>query len=197
MSEKISLVTKSRDKVGTGAARELRRNGLMPATIYGFGRDAISVALETKEITKYYRKPQYITQVFEMEVDGVKYKVLPKSIDLDPVTDIPQHADFLFVSDGLQKMSVPIVYKNKEVCLGVKRGGYFNTVRRSLKLLCSASDLPRKLELDVTNMRIGRSIKAKEIPLPEGSTLLENGEMVVASIIGKKGKDDSADGEAA
>ncbi len=114
--------------------------------------------------------------------------MLPKDVQLHPVTDLVHHVDFVFLDKKEQKLSVPIVYKNKEVCIGIKRGGYFNTVRRSIKISCPVDVLPRKIELDITNRAIGASIKAKELSLPEGAKLLENPEFVIASIIGKKGK---------
>jgi large subunit ribosomal protein L25 len=188
MSEVLSLAAKNRDSLGKGASRALRKEGMVPAVVYGAGKKPISIAIEEKEITKYYRKPQYISQVIEFELEGKRFKVLPKAIDLHPITEMVRHADFVFLEDKLQKMEIPVVYKNKENCLGVKRGGYFNIVKRTLSILCPVNNLPRKIEIDTTNLPIGTSIKAKNASIPEGSNLLENPEFVIASIIGKKGK---------
>lgn len=192
MTEIITLAAELRTELGTGASRALRRRGMVPATIYGAGNTPVSIAIEEKEITKYYRRPQYISQVFEFDVAGKKYKVLPKAIQLHPINEIVNHADFVFLGDKMQKMDVPVVYANKDNCIGIKRGGYFNTVRRSLSILCPVDNLPRKIEIDVTNMPISTSMKAKQAPLPEGATLLENPEFVIASIIGRKGKTEEA-----
>lgn len=197
MSDVISLKAQLRTSVGTGSARELRRNGLIPSTIYGGKSTPISIALEEKEITKFYKRPQYITQLFEFDVEGTKYNVLPKDIQMHPISDTPIHADFVLIESDFQKMFVPIVYQNKENCIGVKRGGYFNIVKRKIEILCPIQKLPRKIELDVTDMRIGRSIKAQELALPEGAKLLSNPKFVIASIIGKKGKDGADDGDQA
>lgn len=188
MSEALILEAELREQVGTGAARALRRRGMVPATIYGAEKNPISIAVQEKEITKYYRKPQYISQLFEFKVGENKYKVLPKAIQLHPITDIVSHADFVFLDNKMQKLAVPVVYLNKDSCIGIKRGGYFNTVKRSINILCPVAMLPRKIEIDVSAMRIGSTIKAKDLSLPEGASLLEDANFVIASIIGKRGK---------
>lgn len=191
MSEVLALTAQIREELGTGAARSLRRKGMVPATIYGLGKEALSIAIEEKELTKYYRKPQYMSQVFQFEIGGKKHKVLPKDIQLNPITDVVSHADFVFLENKIQKMKVPVVYLNNEISLGVKRGGYFNTIRRFLTILCPVENLPRKIEIDTINMPIGSSIKAKEAVLPKGAKLVDNPEFVIASIVGKKGKADA------
>ena len=94
-------------------------------------------------------------------------------------------------------MQVPVVYKNKENCIGVKRGGYFNTVKRTLELVCSVDNLPRKLEIDVMDMLTGSTIKAGDIKLPEGAKMTIDPNFVIASIIGKRGKQDEEAGAGA
>lgn len=193
MSEALTLAAELREELGTGASRALRKRGMVPATIYGAGKEPLSISVEEKEITKYYRKPQYISQLFELEIGQKKYKVLPKAIQLHPITDIVSHVDFVFLESKMQKMHVPIIYLNKEGCLGVKRGGYFNTVKRFATILCPVGKLPRKIEIDVVAMPIGSSLKAKDLSIPEGAKLLENPNFVIASIVGKKGKSDEVD----
>jgi len=193
MTEILTLTAEMREEVGTGAARALRRKGMVPATIYGAGKSPISIAIAEKEITKYYRRPQYISQLIQFEIGQKKYKVLPKAIELNPLTEIVRHADFVFLEEKMQKMQVPIIYINKDDCIGIKRGGYFNTVKRLLTILCPVDKLPRKIEIDVTDMAITDSVKAKVAVLPEGAKLLEDPEFVIASIIGKRGKTDSLD----
>lgn len=195
MTQILTITAEIRKEFGTGAARALRRKGMVPATIYGAGQKPISIAIEEKEITKYYRKPQYISQLIEFEVGKNKYKVLPKAIDLHPINEIVRHADFVFLDKQMQKMQVPIVWTNKENCIGIKRGGYFNTVKRALTILCPVDKLPRKIEIDIKEMQIASSIKAKDAILPEGAKLMENPEFVIASIIGRKGKSEDTEEE--
>ena len=151
MTEILTLTAEMREEKGTGAARALRKKGMVPATIYGAGKAPMSIAVEEKELTKYYRRPQYISQIIQFEIGQKKYTVLPKAIDLNPLTEIVSHADFVFLEAKMQKMQVPVVYTNKDVCIGIKRGGYFNTVKRLLTILCPVNNLPRKIEIDVSD----------------------------------------------
>lgn len=192
MSDIVSLPAEMREGVGTGSARALRREGKVPATIYGAGKKPLSVAVAEKEMTKYYRLPQFITQVFELEIGEKKHKVLPKAIQLHPVKEVVRHVDFVFLEKDMQKMKVPVVFKNKESCLGVKRGGYFNTVQRALEISCPVNALPRKLEIDVINHPVGSRIKAGDLKLPEGAKLHIDPKFVIANIIGKRGKSEAA-----
>lgn len=191
MNEVVTLKAQLRTKSGTGPSRELRRNGMIPAIIYGPNKDPIAIAIDEKEITKYYKRPLFLSQIFELDIDGIKYKALPKTAELHLIKEMVTHVDFVFIEDKVQKLSVPIVYLNKTTSIGIKRGGYFNTVRRTLNISCPVKSLPRSIEIDVAKVRIGESIKASQAQLPEGAILLDNPNFVIASIIGKKGKGDA------
>jgi len=190
-----ALPAQMRTELGTGAARELRRNGRVPATIYGSGKQPISVSIEEKEITKLYRKPSFISGLIELDIAGISYKVLPKAVDLHPITDIVYHVDFVFLNDENQKMDVPLVFEGRDRSIGIKRGGFFNIVKRTVKMICSVDDLPRNIVIDISNMAIGQSIKAKDIHLPAGCNLVDDTNFVVASMIGKAGKTEAEEAE--
>ncbi len=191
MSEIVVLKGEIRNKMGTGPARDLRRAGLIPATIYGNKQEPMSVSLVEKDVTRLYRKHGFTSTLLEIEVDGKKHKVLPKAVDLHPITDLVRHADFLFVpAKGTQKVSVPIVYEGKERSLGVKRGGFFNIIKRRLELECPVGNIPLDIIIDVTNMPVATSLKVSNVKLPEGCSLVSKNDFVVASIIGRAGKVD-------
>ncbi len=197
MSAITVLKGEARNNIGTGPARELRRNGLIPATLYGNKQEPLSVSLEEKEVTKLYRKPGFTSTVIELEVAGKKYKVLPKTVDLHPITDLVRHADFVFLpTKGTQKVQVPIVYEGKEKSLGLKRGGFFNIIHRRLELTCPVNNIPSNITIDVSHMIVGSSIKAKNINLPEGCSLISKKDYVLASITGRASKNNDAEGEA-
>ncbi|RYE06563.1 MAG: 50S ribosomal protein L25/general stress protein Ctc [Rickettsiaceae bacterium] len=191
MSEALQITAITRQMVGTGSARAVRRLGLIPAVIYGKGRTPSSVAVQEKEIMKIYRKPNFISTLIEMDIEGQKYRVLPKAVQLHPVTDIVNHIDFVFVGNQSQKMELPIFFEGKDKSLGIKRGGYFNPVKRSLFLECLVDNLPRRVVIDVSSMLIGQSIKSHNITLPEGCQLIDKSNFVIASIIGRAGKADA------
>jgi large subunit ribosomal protein L25 len=191
MSEIVALSAEMREDLGTGPARALRRAGMVPGVVYGHGKKSLNVSVEEKEITKLYRKPGFSTTVIQLEIGEKNHKVLPKVVDLHPIKDIVRHIDFVFLDSKHQKVKVPLVFEGKEKSLGVKRGGFFNMVRRSINLMCPSGNIPKNIVIDVNNMYIGQSIKASSIKLPEGCKLLDKADLVVASITGRGGKEDA------
>ncbi|WP_341758467.1 50S ribosomal protein L25/general stress protein Ctc [Candidatus Tisiphia endosymbiont of Ditula angustiorana] len=187
MSELLELAAEMREKFGTGVARDLRRKGMVPAVVYGSGKEVLAVSIEEKEITKHYRKPGFISTVIQIKVGSKTHKVLPKAVELHPITDIVRHVDFVHLEEKTQRMEVPVVYEGKERALGVKRGGFFNIIKRTITLLCDVNNIPKNINIDVTNMHIGQSLKAKSIKLPEGVQLASKNDFIIATIIGRKG----------
>ncbi len=187
MPEEINISAVMRTEFGTGAARATRRKSMVPAVIYGPKQPLLAICIEEKEITKRYRAPSFTSTVIHLHVDDKQYKVLPKEVQLHPVTDIITHVDFTYLSEKSQKVSVPIVYQGRDKAIGVKRGGFFNIILRKLDLLCQVENIPSKLVIDVTNMHIGQSIKIHDLELPTGCELLSKSNKIIASIIGSKG----------
>lgn len=190
MNEMLALSGEMREYFGTGAARALRRTDMVPAIVYGPGKKTLSISIEEKEITKYYRKPNFISTIIQLEIGEKKHKVMPKIVELHPITDVVRHVDFIFLDNKHQKMELPIIYEGKERSIGVKRGGFFNIVKRTLTIMAPSNNIPKNVIIDVSNMYIGQSIKADSIKLPEGCKLLNNSNQVIASIIGRGGKGD-------
>jgi large subunit ribosomal protein L25 len=192
MSEMVVIATEAREKLGTGSARSLRRTGMIPVAVYGNDGKTIAVAVQEKEVTKLYRKHGFTSTVIGLNIDGKVHKVLPKAIQLHPVTDIVSHADFVYLAKSTQKVDVPIVFEGKERALGVKRGGFFNIIFRKITLSCPVDSIPQHIIIDVTNMGIGSSIVASKLALPSGCSLATKSNLVIASITGRGGKSDEA-----
>jgi large subunit ribosomal protein L25 len=197
MSEIVTLPAELRTDLGTGASRNVRREGKVPAIIYGPGHQPMSVLLEEKEITKLYRKHGFKSTVIELDVSGKKHKVLAQSVQLNPITDIVRHVDFIFLADKVQKVNIPVVFEGKEKSLGIKRGGYFNVIHRSVAMLCDVKKIPQDIVIDVVNMGIGTSIFARHLKLPAGCELVSKKDFVIASITGRGGKADATEDTAA
>ena len=112
--ESYELKAEARERVGKGSARELRRNGLIPAVIYGDKQAPVSIALSTKDVTKRIHAGGFLTTIATIDVDGTKYQVLPKDYQLDPVRDFTVHVDFLRVSGNTKvTVEVPVHFENK------------------------------------------------------------------------------------
>lgn len=186
-SDILVLPATLRTELGTGPARALRRTNMVPAIVYASGKKNLAIAVETKEIMKLYRNGKFTSTVLELEIEGKKHKVLPKTIELHPVTDIVRHVDFVFLGKDVQKLHVPIVFEGRERSVGIKRGGYFNIVKRTVPIECNPKSVPASIVVDVSTMQISQSLKAQDLKLANGSKLLCLPNTIIASIIGNKG----------
>jgi len=167
------LKAETRERVGKGSSRELRRNGLIPAVIYGDKQTPISIALSTKEVTQRIHAGGFMTTVATIDVGGEKIRVLPKDYQLDPVRDFTMHVDFLRVTkDSTVTVEIPVHFVNEEKSPGLKVGGVLNIVRHEVELVVSASDIPEFLTADLSGLKLGDGIHISDIKLPKGATLV-------------------------
>ncbi len=190
MRESTILAAEIRETLGTGPARALRNQGKVPAIVYGAGKKQLAIAIEQREITKLYRKPGFSTGIIQLEIEGKKHKVLPKAIELHPVTDLVRHADFVFLNSKEQTLDVPIAFEGKERANGIKKGGFFNIIKRKISITCPVDSIPEKITVDVTAMGIGHSLSASKLILPKGCVLTSTKDIVIASITGRGGKEE-------
>ncbi|QWW66643.1 50S ribosomal protein L25/general stress protein Ctc [Rhizobium sp. WYJ-E13] len=198
--ETYELKAEARERVGKGSARELRRNGFIPAVIYGDKQAPISIAISTNEVTKRIHAGGFMTTVATIDVDGKKYKVLPKDYQLDPVRDFTMHVDFLRVSGNTQvTVEIPVHFVNEEKSPGLKVGGVLNIVRHEVEVHCPADAIPEFFTVDLSGHKIGDSIHISEVTLPKGVTpVITDRDFTIATIIAPAaGVDESAaEGEA-
>jgi large subunit ribosomal protein L25 len=187
--ESYELKAEARERVGKGSARELRRNGLIPAVIYGDKQAPISIALNTNEVTKRIHAGGFMTTIATIEVDGKKYKVLPKDYQLDPVRDFTMHVDFLRVSGNTQvTVEIPVHFINEEKSQGLKAGGVLNIVRHEIEVHCPADAIPEFFNVDLNGKKIGDSIHISDLTLPKGVTpTISDRDFTIATVIAPAG----------
>lgn len=180
------LKAAKRDRVGKGAARELRRNGQVPAVIYGDKQAPLAIALNYKELYYKIHGGGFLTTVATIDVDGAKIQVLPKDYALDPVKDFPIHVDFLRVSKStLVTVEVPVHAINQDKSPGLKRGGVLNMVRHEVEFLCPADAIPDFIEIDLAGRDIGDSIHISSVKLPEGvKPVISDRDFTIATVAG-------------
>jgi large subunit ribosomal protein L25 len=195
--ETYELKAEARERVGKGSARELRRNGFIPAVIYGDKQAPVSIAINTNEVTKRIHAGGFMTTVATIDVDGKKYKVLPKDYQLDPVRDFTMHVDFLRVSGNTQvTVEIPVHFVNEEKSPGLKVGGVLNIVRHEVEVHCPADAIPEFFTVDLSGHKIGDSIHISEVTLPKGVTpVITDRDFTIATIIAPAGGIDEAAGE--
>lgn len=169
MSESARILAEARPKVGKGTARALRRNGRIPAVIYGDKQEPEAVSVIFQDVQKMIEQGHVNNQLYEIEVGGRSQSVLARDVHLDPVTDWPIHVDFQRIAAGARvKVDVPVHFLNQETSPGLKRGGVLNIVRHELELFCPANAIPHQIDIDLIKAEISDSIHISAVALPAG-----------------------------
>ncbi|KAA3511870.1 50S ribosomal protein L25/general stress protein Ctc [Agrobacterium vitis] len=178
------LKAETRERVGKGSSRELRRNGLIPAVIYGDKQAPIAITLNTNEVTKRIHAGGFMTTVATIEVNGEKIRVLPKDYQLDPVRDFTMHIDFLRVSANSQvTVAVPVRFVNEDKS-AVKTGAVLNIVRHDVELQVPANNIPEALTFDLAGLKIGDSVHISAVKLPAGVTpVITDRDFTIATLV--------------
>lgn len=185
MSDALTLSAQQRDRAGKGASRALRREGRVPAVIYGDKKDPEAIHVAERELNKLLSTGHFMNSIVEVEIDGKMVVTLPKDVAFHPVSDRPLHVDFLRIAKGSTvEVSVPVVFVNEEASPGLKRGGVLNVVRHELELVCDATKIPDQIEVDVTGTDIGDSIHISSVTLPKGSeSAITDRDYTIATIV--------------
>jgi large subunit ribosomal protein L25 len=186
-TETIELDALARPRVGKGAARQVRREGKVPAVIYGDNKPPEAIALDYNEIWKQYLKGHFTSTVFKLKIDGEERLVIPRDMQLDPVRDTPVHIDFLRIGkDGLIRVLVPVRFINEGQSPGLKRGGVLNIVRHDIEVWCPYDKIPAAFTVDLTGVQIGRSIHVSSLELPEGvRPTITDRDFTIATVAGR------------
>ena len=179
-----NLVAKARSGVGKGAARALRREGWIPAVIYGDKQDPLPISISYNEAMKSIYGGGFLSHVIDLEVDGAKHRVIPRDYQLDPVKDKALHVDFLRVGPNTKlNVQVAVHFVNHEESPGIKKGGVLNIVHHTLDMVCPASAIPEAITIDLTGKDIGDSIHLSSITLPKGTSVrTHEKDMTIATV---------------
>lgn len=198
MAATKELKAQAREGVGKGAARELRRQGLVPAVIYGDKKPPVTISIAYKDAMKYIYAGGFLSHVISLDVDGTKHSVIPRDYQLDPVKDFALHVDFLRVGKGTKlNVAVHVNFINEEASPGIKRGGTLNVVHHTLDLTVDADNIPEEITFDLTGLDIGDTIHLSSIKLPAGATDHSHEEDVtIATIVAPSALKSSEGGEA-
>ncbi len=195
MSELITLKATARPRAGKGAARQARRDGNVPAVIYGNHETPETISLEYNELWKQVLRGHFTSTAIELDVEGKKHIVLARDVQVDPVRDTPLHVDFQRVGkDGIIRVAIPVHFVNETLSPGLKRGGVLNIVRHEVEVHCPYDKIPRFFEVNLEGTEIGRSIHISAVAMPEGVTpVIKNRDFTIATIAGAlKGDDEAA-----
>jgi large subunit ribosomal protein L25 len=188
MGAAYELSATVREKVGKGAARSVRRQGMTPAVIYGGNKPPIAISLPARELSLKILGGGFYTSVATIEVGDEKIQALPRDYQLDPVSDKPLHIDFLRVTpDSTITIEVPVQFINESQAPGVKRGGAVNVVRHRISLICRVDAIPERIVADLTGLDINDSLHISAITLPEGVRPAIKRDFTIATIAAPAG----------
>ena len=184
--ETYELKAEAREQVGKGSARAVRRDGKVPAVIYGDKQPPLAIALSYKDVYYKIHGGGFLTTVATIDVGGKKIPVLPKDYQLDPVNDNPLHVDFLRIGKDTEvNVDVPVHFINEDKSPGIKRGGVLNIVRHEVEFHCPANAIPEFITVDLDGTDIGDSIHISAVKLPAGvSRSFSDRDFTIATIAG-------------
>ena len=185
MSEALTLPAEARERAGKGASRALRREGRVPAVIYGGKEDPLPIHVEAKELVRQLGTGHFMNSIVMIDVGGKSVRTLPKDVSLHPVSDRPVHVDFLRLSkDAKIEVAIPVVFVNEDDSPGLRKGGVLNIVRHDLDLVCESDKIPDQIEIDVTGLEVGDSIHISSVTLPAGSeSAITDRDFTIATIV--------------
>lgn len=169
MSDQLTLPAEARDRAGKGASRALRRDGRVPAVVYGEKKEPLSIHVEEKLLTKMLHTGHFMNSVVMIDYKGKPHRTLPKAVDFHPVTSRPIHVDFLRIGEHTKvHVAVPMKFDNEDASPGLKRGGVLNVVVHELEIVCDAAHIPNEIHIALDGLEIGDSIHISQVNLPEG-----------------------------
>src|SRR6059058_1193949 len=185
ISEQLTLPAEARDRAGKGASRALRRDGRVPAVVYGEKKEALSIHVEEKLLSKILSTGHFMNSVIMIDLAGKAHRTLPKAIDFHPVTSRPRHVDFLRIGEHTKvHVNVPVRFDNEDDSPGLKRGGVLNVVQHELELVCDAAHIPNEIHISLAGLEIGDSIHISQVTLPEGSKpAIDDRDFTVATVV--------------
>lgn len=188
MAQVSEIKASARARSGQGGARSVRREGRVPAVLYGDGKTPQNLSLDSKEIGLLINRGKFLSTVFSLDVDGTKIKAIPREVQVDPVKDRPIHVDFQRVGPGASiRVDVPVRFVNELLSPGLKRGGVLNVVRHHVEVMAPADAIPDFFEFSLEGLEIGRSIHISAVKMPPGvRPTIVNRDFTVATIAGHR-----------
>src|SRR6202167_5463957 len=178
----------ARPRAGKGAARAERRAGRVPGIIYGDGKPPLPISLEYSELHQRIYAGRFLTTIHDVEVDGVKHRVIPRDFQLDAVHDLPLHVDFMRLGEGATiRVNIPIHVRNADQSPGVKRGGTVSIVTHTIEVRCRADAIPAGIDVDVSDLEINYSKHLSDITLPEGVRVVAGRDITLVTVVPPSG----------
>jgi large subunit ribosomal protein L25 len=184
------LIATERAGTGKGAARQARRENLVPGVVYGGGAEPIAINIKFNELLKRLKAGRFLSTLFNLKIEGHEdVRVICRSVQRDVVKDLPIHLDLMRLRRTSRvNLFIPVEFINDEAAPGIKRGGVLTVVRPEVELEVTAGDIPEKITVDLAGLNIGDIVHISDVTLPEGSKPTITGrDFVIANISAPSG----------
>jgi len=182
--DELTLEVQRREETGTGPNRRLRKAGLLPAVVYGGGKDPISIQVEQKSIHRLLREVGGENAVFLLKLGGTDQSrhTMVRKIDVDPISRKISHIDFQRI-DMTKKVKVQVNIEIVGEALGVRtEEGVLDFISRTIEVECLPDAIPAAIEVDVTDLHTGQHLEVSDLAVPEGVTIVDDLSKVIVSI---------------
>lgn len=187
MKAAVEFKAETRETTGTGSARAARRSGFTPVNVYAKGEKNQALSVETRVISNEYFRGGFMNKVVALQVGGKNVFAIPRDIQLNPVTDKIEHADFIAVNEkSVVKVQVPVHFLNTDKSVGIKKGGVLNIVRHDIPVFAPVTAIPSHIDIDILELNINDSVHIDSVKLPEGvKPAIKGRNFTIASITGR------------
>ncbi|WP_435673788.1 50S ribosomal protein L25/general stress protein Ctc [Neptunicoccus cionae] len=185
MAEMPNIIATPRTGTGKGAARQARRDGLVPGVVYGGGEEPIAINVKFNELLKQLKAGRFLSTLFNLKVEGQEdVRVICRNVQRDVVKDLPVHLDLMRLRRTSRvNLFVPVTFINEETSVGLKRGGVLTVVRNEIELKVTAGNIPDAIEIDLADLDVGDIVHISDVTLPEGSRpMITDRDFVIANI---------------
>ena len=196
-----NLVASARTGTGKGAARQARRDNMVPGVVYGGGVDPLAIEVPFNELLKRLKAGRFLSTLFNLQVEGQEdVRVICRDVQRDVVKDLPIHFDLMRLRRTSKiNLFIPVEFINEDAAPGIKRGGMLTVVRPEVELVVTAGDIPEKITVDLSGLQIGDTVTISSVDLPAGAKPTIDRDFVIANIAAPKGlgSDDADEPDAA
>ncbi|SDY67226.1 LSU ribosomal protein L25P [Jannaschia faecimaris] len=197
------LVAHARTGTGKGAARQARRDGMVPGVVYGGGEDPLPIQIPFNDLLKKLKAGRFRATLWNLKVEGQEdVRVIARDVQRDVVKDLPTHLDLMRLRRTSKvNLFIPVVFEGVEGCPGDKQGGVLTIVRPEVELRVTAGDIPEAITVDCSGMEIGDTLHISDVTLPKGSVATIDRDFVLGNMQAPSGlasqKDEDEEGEEA
>ncbi|MCP5072061.1 MAG: 50S ribosomal protein L25/general stress protein Ctc [Rhodobacteraceae bacterium] len=185
MAEMPNIIATQRTGTGKGAARQARREGLVPGVVYGGGEDPVAINVKYNELLKQLKAGRFLSTLFNLKVEGQDdVRVICRGVQRDVIKDLPTHVDLMRLRRNSRvNLFVPVNFLNEDVCIGLRHGGVVTVVRGEIELKVTAANIPEAIDIDLADLDIGDVVNISDVTLPEGTRpMITDRDFVIANI---------------